>query len=401
MSIYLDRYAWESALFPNYTPDPSLEMVVVIPCYNERKIEKVLLSLNTCAKPCNFLVLVVVNESTDEEPIVQSQNLTTIQTIENLKPKLDFEILIAHRKLLPKKAGVGLARKIGMDESVRFFEKLKKDGIIVCYDADCTCQENYLAAIYEFYQEASKEAGIVFHEHNFNANKNAVIKYEIYLRYYVNALRYARFPHAYQTLGSCITVKSKRYQKDGGMNTRKAGEDFYFLHKVIPNGKFGEINSTTIFPSDRISDRVPFGTGHAIDKYLNQESDVYLTYSPKIFEELKSFFSQVEILYSQESPSLSPCVKRFLNENGFDPFYSKMLKQSTDLSSFKKQFFAWMDGFRVLKFVHFARDHFDENVELMEAVNWLDKQLEVGLDFSSEESVLEGLREFDRDYTSK
>jgi len=396
MSIYLNRYAWKDSLFPDYTPDPDLEMVVVIPCYNEPEIEKALLSLNNCLRPCNLLVLVVINESTEEDSKAQSQNIKTFQTIENLKPKLDFEILVTHQKLPPKKAGVGLARKIGMDEAVRFFEKLESDGIMVCYDADCTCESNYLAAIFNFYQDGKKEAGIVFYEHDLTHNAEAIIQYEIYLRYHVNTLRYAGFPHAYQTLGSCITVKSKRYQKEGGMNTRKAGEDFYFLHKVIPNGKFGEINGTTIHPSARISDRVPFGTGHAINKYLHSEVENMLTYNPKIFEELRAFIGQTELLYNQKAPSISPCIKQFLDENDFAHFYSEMLRQSTDLSAFKKRFFAWMDGFRVLKFVHFAREHFYENVELTEAVRWLDTKLEIGLDFDSEKILLKGLREFGR-----
>jgi len=398
LSIYLNRYAWKVPLFPEYIPDPDLEMVVVIPCYNEPEIEKALLSLIGCSRPCNLLVLVVINESTEEDSLVQNQNVKTFQTIENLKPKLDFEILATHQKLLPKKAGVGLGRKIGMDEAVRFFEKLEKDGIIVCYDADCTCESNYLAAIFNFYQDGKKEAGIVFYEHDLSDNAEAIIQYEIYLRYYVNALRYAGFPHAYQTLGSCITVKSKRYQKEGGMNTRKAGEDFYFLHKVIPNGKFGEINTTTIHPSARISDRVPFGTGHAIDRYLNQETEDYLTYNPRVFEELTDFICQVEVLYHQGKPTISTCVQQFLDENDFHRFLVEMGRQSTDLPSFEKRFFAWMDGFRILKFVHFARDHFYENVELMEAVRWLDTKLEMRLTFNSSDELLKGLRKVDKQH---
>ncbi len=396
MSIYLNRYAWKDSLFPDFIPSGSLEMVLVIPCYNEPEIEKALLSINNCSAPCNFMVLVLINESLEEDSKVTKQNLESIKAIENLKSRLHFGILVSHQKIVPKKAGVGLARKIGMDEAVRFFERLGKNGIIICYDADCTCESNYLHAIHEYYEDGKKEAGIVFYAHDLSINTNAILNYEIYLRYYVNALRYADFPHAFQTLGSCITVKSKRYQKEGGMNTRKAGEDFYFLHKVIPNGKFDEINSTTIYPSARISDRVPFGTGHAIDKFLSSGEDPYLTYNPKIFEELKAFFNQIIALYNQNQTILSPCVRQFLDENDFDHFYSEMVRQSTDLASFKKRFFAWMDGFRVLKFVHFARDHFYKNVELMEAVRWLDRQLNIQIDFNTKKITLEKLRKFDR-----
>ena len=40
---------------------------------------------------------------------------------------------------------------------------------------------------------------------------------------------------------------------------------------------------------------------------------------------------------------------------------------------FVKRFFNWFDGFMVLKFVHFARDHFYEQMEILEAAKSLMK----------------------------
>lgn len=45
------------------------------------------------------------------------------------------------------------------------------------------------------------------------------------------------------------------------MNQRKAGEDFYFLHKFSILDQLGEINVEIVLPLARSSDRVPFGTG--------------------------------------------------------------------------------------------------------------------------------------------
>ena len=397
MSIYLERYAWKEAVFSEYLPDSDLKMVVVIPCHNEPKIAKALLSINQCRLPCKILVLVVVNESEEQHQEVSIQNEKTVTSIKQLQGTLAYELQYVYEKLPPKKAGVGLARKIGMDEAVRFFERLGIDGIIVCFDADCTCESNYLEAIYQYYQDDKKEAGIVFYEHDLSNNTDAILNYEIYLRYYVNALRFAGFQYAYQTLGSCITVKSKRYQKEGGMNTRKAGEDFYFLHKVIPNGNFGEITATTIRPSARVSDRVPFGTGHAINKFLKSNEGIFWTYNPQIFEELKTLIDQVEKFYNRSTPTLSPCTIQFLAEFEFDRYYAEMIAQSTDLLSFRRRFFTWMDGFNILKFVHFSRDHFYVNVELNEALHWLDSAcLGNKLDDLSLIETVKKLREIDR-----
>lgn len=344
-------------------------MVVVIPCHKEPDITRALNALKACRMPCKVCVLVIVNESEEADAEVRLMNQQTLRTLENFKGKPD--LLYSYQVLPDKKAGVGLARKIGMDEAVRWFEKRQCDGIIVCFDADCHCQPNYLEAIYHFYADGNYEAGIVHYEHDLTQNTDAILHYELYLRYYVNALRWAGFPYAYQTLGSCITVKSRRYQKAGGMNTRKAGEDFYFLHKVIPNGRFGEINNTTIHPSARISDRVPFGTGHAIGKYHQQSLTEYLTYHPRIFEMLKILIDHCEAFYRGELPALDPDTHRFLEAHDFTFYLKEMKRHARDYPMFRKRFFSWLDGFRVLKFVHYMRDEKLPNVPISEALEWL------------------------------
>jgi hypothetical protein len=137
--------------------------------------------------------------------------------------------------------------------------------VIACFDADCTCDPNYLAATENFFQSQPSAPGAsIYFEHPLDGeNREPIALYELHLRYYVEALRYAGFPHAYHTIGSSMAARADPYFKQGGMNKRKAGEDFYFLHKIIPLGGFGEINDTRVIPSPRASHRVPFGTGRA------------------------------------------------------------------------------------------------------------------------------------------
>jgi len=42
------------------------------------------------------------------------------------------------------------------------------------------------------------------------------------------------------------------------MNRKQAGEDFYFIQKLMPLGGYFALNSTAIYPSPRESSRVPF-----------------------------------------------------------------------------------------------------------------------------------------------
>lgn len=367
-SIYLNRYAWPYELFPSYAPPSDLGMIVVIPAFKEPAIEVALESLNATLKPKQgVLVIIIVNESEHAEEEVRLSNQKCIETIRKFHSK--YELLYSYQEMPHKKAGVGLARKIGMDEAVRIFGKSGNDGVIVCYDADCRCDDNYLIEIERHYSDSSSKAGIIFYEHQLHGdNHREILNYELYLRYYIDALRFTGFPYAYQTLGSCITVRSSQYEKVGGMNTRKAGEDFYFLNKTIPLGGFREINSTTIRPSDRISDRVPFGTGKAVNELKDLEE--YEVYHPNTFEDLRLFIAQLDSFWGGEKTGIPMSIESFLGNDWTDQI-AELKNQVNSKDQFQSRFFHWLNAFKILKFIHFARDHFYQNVTLEEAMEWL------------------------------
>ena len=71
-SIYLERYAWQQALFPGFTPSEDLGMIVVLPAYKEPQIEIALEALNNCSFPSkDILILILINEPKDVEHEVQ------------------------------------------------------------------------------------------------------------------------------------------------------------------------------------------------------------------------------------------------------------------------------------------------------------------------------------------
>lgn len=376
-SIYLERYAWPEPVLSSYNNYSEIDCIVVIPAYNELNLEKTLDSLGHCHAPGQkVLVIVVINEPEDASVDVQARNKLCYDHVKKFHASW-FQLEAVHLKLPKKKAGVGLARKIGMDEAVRIFNKFGKEGTIVCFDADCTCDQNYFLAIEKFYKDQNNNLGLVFYEHPLNGNHpTEIINYELFLRYYIDALRFSGYPNAVQTLGSCITVNSKAYEKQGGMNTRKAGEDFYFIHKIVPLGGIGEINNTCIYPSDRISDRVPFGTGHAIGKLIQQGPYGYETYNPAIFQDLKIIFSTYKEFYKGKKPkdlALPDSVVSFYEKNLFERDLGKIMEQSNTIQNFEKRFYAWWNAFQVLKFIHHSRDNFHPNVGLHEATDWLNE----------------------------
>lgn len=384
---YLERYAYPKQ-FINETPSQLVNIIVTIPCYNEPALLNSLESLYKCDLPdCHVEVIVVINSSESAPESIKKHNKATYDDARkwaktNSNKQLQFHIIL-HADLPHKHAGVGLARKIAMDEAVRRFEQIdKKNGIISCFDADSQCDSNYLAEIENHFIKHPKSPGCsIYFEHPLQGEYDdeiyeAIIEYELFLRYYVNVLRFTGFPHAFETIGSSMAVRSAAYQKQGGMNRRKAGEDFYFLHRIIPLGDFTELNTTRIIPSPRISDRVPFGTGKAVGEWMNNKS--LTTYNPLIFADLKEFIISVNELQSLRPDNVNDWLGRlpksideFLEENNFEGQLAQIQNHSINLDGFRKRFFHWFNGFRVLKFVHFARDNQYGNISVLEAAQWL------------------------------
>lgn len=364
---------------------PETKLIIVIPACNEPDLLSTLHSLSNC-DPSFFPVevIVVINEGSNAENKVMAQNehseRETLQWVaSHSTEKLRFHILY-EKKLPPKHAGVGLARKIGMDEALYRFASINFSGLIVCLDADCTVEKNYLQVLEKNFLEQHPKSCTLYFEHDIDQvedrkMKEGIIRYELFLRYYVNALRYSGFPFSFHTIGSSMGVRADIYAKSGGMNRRKAGEDFYFLHKVAPLGNLMEIKETTVYPSARISDRVPFGTGKAQSEWKKKRTSEYLVYNTLIFKDLKSFVSSINVIttienqlsYLQWLSTHPETVKAFLLQENFEEKLVEIQQNTSSLPAFQKRFYAWLDGFKVLKFVHFARDHFYPQVPIEEA----------------------------------
>lgn len=375
MNFYLNKYGFCPPQIST-PPNQDVEIIVVIPCFNEPDLISSLEALKNCDQTnCMVEVITVINAGALYNDSVKQQNLNTLAIAENWAKENNTEQLTFHFILnneLPKKhAGVGLARKIGMDEAVARFDNLAVDGTIVCFDADSNCDPNYLVEIEKHFKTHPKTPGCSIHyEHPIEGTEfeqniyDGIINYELFLRYYNQALLYCGFPFAYQTVGSSMAVRSSVYQKQGGMNKRKAGEDFYFIHKIISLGRFTNLTTTKVIPSPRISDRVPFGTGKAIGDWIDSKANNYSTYDFRIWGILKSFVKTIPDLQTKKLENLEfysikehqPLIN-FLTENDFETGLIDIRKNSTDLASFLKRFFVWFNAFRVLKAVHYLRDH--------------------------------------------
>lgn len=411
-TVYLERYAYPNVLIAQ-EPARDLGLIITIPAFKEESLLGSLQALAACQRPnCAVEVIVLINQPANTQDSISDINAKAYKEALAWAEKTNEQGLYFHILYLDdlpaKHAGVGLARKIAMDEAARRYQYLQNDrGIIACFDADCTCDPNYLVALKRHFDHHTGTPGCsVYFEHPLHGELpsqvyEAIIEYELFLRYYTGALRFAGFPGAYQTIGSSMAVRNNAYQKQGGMNRRKAGEDFYFLQRIIALGSFTELNTTRVIPSPRTSDRVPFGTGKAVQDWIDCRPRE--GYAPQAFLDLKEFIGHVEAFHTA-SPlevndilqSLPVSIREFLEKVNFNKELERIRKQSTSPTTFQKHFFQWFNGFLALKYVHFARDRHYRNVSIKEAARWLLRELAPSEVVHSPRAMLQALRQMDR-----
>jgi len=389
--MFADQYINKNVVYPEFIDvdvAPSVSMIVMIPCLNEPEIFRTLESLWSCdpiKSSCE--VIVVVNESENSTLAVKNFNQETYNKLFDWKRENDRENLILHpiyaQSVNAKHAGAGMARKIGMDEVIRRFNALNRpDGVIISLDADCLVSSNYLQRIESVFNKSkSCFAATLNFEHRVeemadSKQKLGIQLYEDYLHYYKKALDFAGFPDSIYTIGSAFAVRAEAYVKQGGMNRRQAGEDFYFLNKLTKLGPITEINDAFVYPSARISDRVPFGTGAAMTKWMNEDGDLTVTYNFAAFLDLKILFDKVDTLFRNSADevfmtSLPSSVQEYLQMLEFPIKLAEINQNSSSLSSFRKRFFQFFNGFIILRFLNLAHQKYYTQQNLSEAIKQL------------------------------
>lgn len=386
--------AWlqNRSLFPaliSEAPESDTGIIAVIPSYNETGITGLLDSITrTDAPSCGIEIIIIVNAPPRSDDNILRNNLLTIEKVMDWKLSAgksfrSYPVNIDTAGI--KGWGVGLARKTGMDEALRRFDIIgKPEGIIACLDADCRISRNYFTALEEeLLKRKDRKACSVFFEHPLSGEEhpaelyNSIVQYELHLRYYNLALRYTGFPRVFHTVGSTLAVKALSYMKAGGMNRRQAGEDFYFVQKLIPAGGYFSLNSATVYPSPRVSDRVPFGTGHAMGKMKGSADRVFLTYSPGAFNDLKDFFIRSLLTFDRkESGSLPEAykdlpdsVREFLTCEEYQARMTEIFENTSGRESFKKRFFEWFNMFRVVKYLNHSHLRTYKKMPAVKAAN--------------------------------
>ena len=359
-------------------------MVVVIPAYLEDDLAPTLNSLCACnAVNGHVGVLLIINaciNASDEVIAHQEKTIRQIEEYACLNPAISIYAIEAFD--LPKKHfGAGLARKIGMDLAVAHFSITdNRDGIIVSLDADSLVGPNYFEAISEYFANTKNNGCSIRFAHPIQGDDfeqdiyTAITQYELHLRYYVQALRFIGFPYAVHTIGSCFAFRASAYVRVGGMNRRQGGEEFYFIQKLLQQGAYGEINSTCVYPSPRMSSRVPFGTGPSVKKMIEDKEPDYMTYNLQAFIDIKELLDKIEEFYriseekyNEKILTLPGRVRSFLVNSNFYSDLKPVGDNCSTIAVFKKRFFEVFSAFKLVKYINYTHEHFLERMTVFDA----------------------------------
>ena len=417
---FASDYLEKRALFPELikeAPSEDTSIIVVVPSFDEPEITYLLDSLNLCAKPaCSVEVLIIVNAPEGAEENSLLNNRESIDKIELWKSEhtgcFFCVFIIDLTSVKMDEWGVGMARKAGMDEALRRFNQINKpDGIILNLDADCKVKSDYFTAVYcEMNNRKDRSACSIYFEHPTSGDEfpgsvyKAIILYELHLRYYFQGVAFTGFPYVHHTVGSAIAVKASPYMKAGGMNRRMAGEDFYFIQKLVPAGGFFNLNQTIVFPSPRASLRVPFGTGPVISRLTGTDNETLLSYNFEAFKDLKIFFSLIDKIFytGHEDPEfffsdLPPGLKEFTGVNDWAYKIREIRGNTSGIESFRKRFFGWFNMFKIVKYLNWVHNSNMEKKPVIESASEL--LIAAGMEFKSGDSarMLDYFRRLERE----
>jgi hypothetical protein len=190
-----------------------------------------------------------------------------------------------------------------------------------------------------------------------------ITRYELFLRGYVLGLTLAGSPYAFHSVGSAMACRASAYVKIGGMNSRAAGEDFYFLQQLARTVGVEQLAGTVVHPSPRASHRVPFGTGRSVSRMQAGGEGEQLFYHPDCFRLLGAWLSLVADRPGADSSTLrelageiSPCLGEYLELNRFEEIWNKLRRNHPGREQLLNAFHVWFDGLKTMKLIHHLSD---------------------------------------------
>lgn len=352
----------------------------------------------------NFSVYVCVNNPEEwwDNPSTMVQCKENMEAIKILQSCKDFPITVIDKASKGKgwqgkKRGVGWARKLLFEE---ILQRESADELIVSLDADTEFAYNYLQSVWERMNNnpAVSALAVPYYHHlvDDESQNRALLRYEIYMRYYMLQMLAIGNPYAFTALGSAMVFSSKAYVRAGGITPLQGGEDFYLMQKFVKTGKVLLYNDQEVYPSGRKSKRVPFGTGPAVSKELQEQEASYPFFPMDAYKNVEQTFETFPRLYTDEQ--LTPMTCFLQNQLKTDDLWSALRRNYKKKDLFVKACEERVDGLRILQYL--KQEYEKRNPQKYSSEGYLleychKEGMDIGDDFSfmlSDISVLNDLR---------
>jgi hypothetical protein len=331
---------------------------IALPSYNESStLPDVLKSLcqNNAELIAQTLIIVNINNRLSAD---NSDNLETISFLDNFSSPLQLAWINSTEApyAYDDKFGVGLARHQACSSTFPF---LADHAPIISLDGDSPVNKDYLKNIYQHFQSGKAQAAHVNFQHQLVSGKEeelAIKLYDKHLYLHREGLLKAGSPHAWYAIGSTIVCTKAAYIKAGGYNCRRmAGEDFYLLQQLSKTGcTIDIIDGAWVYPSNRQSSRVPFGTGKAVNEIV--EAGTWQTYAPECYAYLKILLDTIKKSLSRNADciieQLPKDISSYLDERKFRDNWPKLQANSKTNEMLLRRFHEWLDAFQTLKLIH-------------------------------------------------
>ncbi len=342
---------------------------IALPAMNERDyIERTLECIKNQSLS-DFHTWVCINQpesyqSNPEKKHICENNARTLQLLKqyNWKNLHILDHTSKGRGWQEGKLGVGMARKTLMDAIAK---AAGDTDIIVSMDADTWFGREYLASVKQQFEEHPKALALAnpyYHPMvDDDTTSRAMLRYEIYMRYYALNMRFSDTPYCFSPLGSSMAARVSAYKKINGLTPKKSGEDFYFLQKMVKAGQLLMYNHQIVYPGTRLSDRVFFGTGPAMIKGIAGQWSAYPLFNPELFDRVKQTIALFPQLF--HAPCPTPMDEYFNTHFREADIFAPLRKNNKDQARFIKACHDKIDGLRILQFLkahHTAAPRRDE-----------------------------------------
>ncbi|MEA3363379.1 MAG: hypothetical protein U9Q61_08975 [Thermodesulfobacteriota bacterium] len=390
MNRKLQKYLQNRAIISPWqisgTSRTDFSAAIVIPALAERESLPATLD-SLCFNPSEYLaptlVVIVVNNRAGISADQFSDNQETLNWLRSDPyPQLNLAWIDASSAglELPDKDGVGLARKIGFDSSLQLLDW--QEPLLISLDADTLVDPDYLKAIFGHFTLSTNGAAVIPFRHqsmSISKQKVAIRHYELYLRSYLFGLQLAGSPYAYHSIGSTFACRADAYVKAGGMNRRCGGEDFYFLQQLTKTSGIEMISGTAVRPSPRFSNRVPFGTGRAVQGQV-EEGIASFHFVPVVgFQILKEWFELIGYRWDHSADeinlqtlNISLILHDFLTELNFIQVWEKLRNNHSSKKQRLAAFHNWFDALRTRQLLTRIDNNSDSSTEqiVAELLSW-------------------------------